>query len=117
MFPGHNLFFTPHIFRLGGLFRDFRNTRDLDHLVLVKVSPYLTTKWNDVKPSIHFLIRKGVLINDVNFFYQIWNLKRKSRNSLEYVQRLASKPAVGQVFLKLGKWRISLRTVEDFTVL
>jgi len=62
--PDISSFFTPHIFRLGGLFRDFRNVRNLDHLLFVEVSPYgtLTTKWNDVEPSIHFLIRKGVLM-------------------------------------------------------
>lgn len=103
MFPGYILFFTPHIFRLGGLFRDFGNVRDLDYVPFVKVSPYgtLTTKWNDVETSIPFLIRKRVLINDVKFFHQLWNLKKENheiRLSDEDVRRLTSKPAVGQVF-------------------
>jgi hypothetical protein len=72
VFPGRNLFFTPQIFRPGGLFRDFRNVRDLDYLLFVKASPYfkgiLTTKWNDVEPSIQFLTHKGVLNNDAKFF-------------------------------------------------
>ena len=59
-------------FPSGWVFRDFRNVRDLDYLLFVKASPYfngtLTTKWNDVEPSIQFLIHKGVLNNDAKFF-------------------------------------------------
>jgi hypothetical protein len=103
-FPRTYPVFTSQIFRLRGLFRDFRTVRDLDYLLFVTASSYfdgtLTTKWNDVEHSIQFLVRKGVLINEIKFFHQLKNLLKitKIRLTEEEVQRLASKPAVGQVF-------------------
>jgi len=94
----------PQIFRLGGLFRDFRNVRDLVYLLFVKASPYfngtLTTKWNDVEPSIQFLIHKGVLNNDAKSFFTNFGILKRHESSLinEEAQRLLCKPAVGQVF-------------------
>jgi hypothetical protein len=72
--------------------------------------------WNEIQPSVPFLISKGVSIHDMRCFEQRNHLKKFMGSYLsdEELTNLLAHRKWTTYFENSKKWRVPLRIVEDF---